>query len=133
MEVVRSTKLVQCVPAQSISGAAVNGAAVDTQNYGEAIFILNVGTVLASGTLDVKIQESVDSGFTSPTDVASAVFTQVTPANDVASYVGKVQTIGRQQYLRTVHTAAVAASTSGSDCILANPIFKPAQTPAFAV
>ena len=133
-EMAPNVKVVQCVPPQSIDGAAVNGAVVDTHEFGEVLFCLNTGTVLATGTLNVKVQEDDNLAFGSPTDVAGAAFTEVVPANDVAVFFGKVKAHGaRQRYLRLVHTAATAASTSGSVAVLGKPITEPAQVLQFSV
>jgi hypothetical protein len=82
----------------------VNGSAVDTSGYNSAAVVLEVGAVSGTNpTLNVKIQESAD-GSTGWTDVAGAVFTQVTAANN--SQIIRVEGLGtsRQRYLRAVAT-----------------------------
>jgi hypothetical protein len=82
--------------------ADAEGVAVDTQGYGEAVVILEVGAVSGSApTLDVKIQESAD-GSTGWADVSGKTFTQVTAANnsqklklDLKAKVG-----ARERYMR---------------------------------
>ena len=128
-------KAVQTILAQVVAqDATVNGAAVDCQNFDEAMIVLDVGTVAATGTLDVKIQESVDSAFTSPLDITGAVFVQVTPSNDVAVFVGSLKLeAGRLQFIRAVAVDATAIAECGVVIHLANPVQRPAQTPAWTV
>ena len=123
----------QSIKPQS-SSTTVNGTAVNTAGYDEAVIVLDCGTTTATGTLNVKVQESVDSAFTTPIDITGAAFAEVTPTNDDAIYVGTIKlTAARKQYLRVVGVAATAASIYGASIHLAQAEKKPAQTPAFTV
>jgi len=79
------------------------------------------------------VQEATDAAFTTPVDIAGAAFTQVTPTNDDAIYVGVINLEKRLRYIRVVGVAATAASIYGASVHLAQAGTKPAQTPAFAV
>lgn len=70
----------------------------------EAVVIFESGTNGAGGTVDVKLQESDTDSDTAYTDVASGAFTQVTTANDNATYE-KAYT-GSKAYIRAVATVA---------------------------
>ena len=108
---------VQAIPPQSISAATVNGADIDVTGVDEIIFFVNAGTCTGSGTMNVKIQEAPDDGAGAAgtyADVASAAFTEIVAANDVAIFKGIVKNDrGRKKWLRAVATAAVAACVVG--------------------
>lgn len=124
-------KVSQSVRAQSVSGA-VNGTAVDTAGYDEALVSVNVGTVSATGTLDVKVQESDASG-SGFADITNAAFTQYTPSNHQKTEVGRIKLVGRKRYLRVVATQATAAALGSADIILCQAKTLPAQTPSWTV
>lgn len=131
-EVGRNIKAYQSIKPQS-SSTTVNGTAIDTAGYDEAVVVLDCGTTATSGTLNVKVQEATDAAFTTPVDITGAAFTQVTPTNDDAIYVGVINLEKRLRYIRVVGVAATAASIYGASVHLAQAQTKPAQTPAFAV
>ena len=76
------------------------------------------GTNSASATLDVKIQESDDD--VTYTDVTGGAFTQVTTANDNATYE-KAYT-GIKQYIRTVATVAVDTCAFSTNIVTSSPV-----------
>uniref|UniRef100_A0A6M3JW91 Putative head-tail connector n=1 Tax=viral metagenome TaxID=1070528 RepID=A0A6M3JW91_9ZZZZ len=92
------------------------GTGIDVLGY-DAIVILNSGTNGASGTVDVKIQESDDDS--TYTDWTGGTFTQVTEANDNA--IQEKQYTGIKQYIRTVAKVLVAACDFGTTIIRNNP------------
>jgi uncharacterized phiE125 gp8 family phage protein len=104
-------------PAQSIapgSHAIANnytthiGTYADVLGY-QAIVVLDAGTNGATGTVDVKIQESDDH--VTWTDWTGGAFTQVTTANDNAVY--KIAYTGTKQYIRPVAKVLLAACEFG--------------------
>lgn len=126
------------VAAQAIAAAAhavgtVNGAAIDTVGFHDAMFTLNVGSADPDGFLDVKIQESAD-GSTGWADITGAAFVQVTTTNANAIYQGAVKmTPSRKRYLRAVATVAQNACLFAVDAVLGGAANTPAATPAFDV
>lgn len=94
------------------TGYYLIGSAVEVLGY-DAVVMLNAGTNGASGTVDVKIQESDDT--TTWTDWSSGAFTQVTTANDNAVYE-KAYT-GTKRYVRAVAKVLVAACEFGASVI----------------
>jgi uncharacterized phiE125 gp8 family phage protein len=105
------------VPAQSIapgSHVIANnytthiGTYADVLGY-QAIVVLDAGTNGATGTVDVKIQESDDHA--TWTDWTGGAFTQVTTANDNAVY--KIAYTGTKQYIRPVAKVLLAACEFG--------------------
>lgn len=96
---------------------SLEGASVEVLGY-SVLVNLDAGTCGASGTVDVKLQDSDDE--TTWTDVTDGAFTQVTEANDNAIHE-KAYT-GTRRYLRVVATIATAA------CEFAVSIIKDAST-----
>jgi len=93
------------------SPSTVNGDSVDVLGY-TAIVELSVGEVLATGTLNVKVQESNDNA----TWVDYYSFTQVTPANDNQTF--KYEYAGDKQYIRVVAVSTLANATYSANIIL---------------
>lgn len=91
------------------------GAAVEVIGY-TALVMFYSGTNGATGTVDVKIQESDDG--TTWTDWGTA-FTQVTTANDNATYE-KAYT-GTKRYIKTVAKVLLAACEFGTTVIKLSP------------
>lgn len=89
------------------------GTAIEVLGY-DVMVELVCGTNEAGGTVDVKLQDSDDN--TTFTDVASGAFTQVTTANDNATYE-KAYTGGRR-YLKVVSTVGTATCSFGVNIIL---------------
>jgi hypothetical protein len=94
-------------------GFTILGAAVDVLGY-EAIVSLISGTNAATGTLDVKVQDSDDG--TTWADWSTA-FTQVTTATDNTTY--KKAYTGAKKYIRTVAEVLHAACNFGTSVIRA--------------
>lgn len=88
------------------------GTGVDVLGY-SSVVSFQAGTNGTGGTVDVKIQESDDN--TTWTDWTGGAFTQVTTANDNATYE-KAYT-GTKQYIRTVAKVLVAACEFGTTII----------------
>jgi hypothetical protein len=105
----------QAMPPAS-SSAGRNGNAIDMMGWDGCDFILEVGDIAATGTLDMKVQKDTVSNFASPTDITSAAITQLGASDD-----NKVCIIcicePSERYLRCVVTGATAASISGVTAI----------------
>ncbi len=98
------------VPGAHIIAAAysLEGSSSDVLGFSTTV-ILDSGTNLATGTVDVKIQDS-DDGATFA-DWVGGSFTQVTTANDNA--IQKIEYTGTRQYVRVVATVLLAACDFG--------------------
>ena len=94
------------------TGYGLLGAAVDVLGY-TALISLASGTNGATGTVDIKIQESDDNS--TWTDWTGGAFTQVTTANDNVTYE-KAYT-GVKQYIRVVGKVLLAACEFGVSII----------------
>lgn len=92
------------------------GAAVEVLGY-TAVVNLESGTNGATGTVDVKIQESDDN--VAWVDWSGGAFTQVTTANDNATYE-KAYT-GTKRYIRTVAKVLLASCVFGTAIIRMAP------------
>ena len=89
-------------------GYALIGTAVDVLGY-SSLVLLESGTNGATGTMDVKIQESDDN--ITFTDWTGGAFTQVTTTNDNATYE-KAYT-GTKRYIRVACKVLLAACEFG--------------------
>ena len=102
------------VPGAHVIAAAYSlvGTGVEVLGY-TPVVILNSGTNLATGTVDVKIQDSDDN--TTWADWSTGAFTQVTTANDNA--IQEKAYTGTKRYIRTVATVALATCDFGTTII----------------
>jgi|6_EtaG_2_1085325.scaffolds.fasta_scaffold00063_53 uncharacterized phiE125 gp8 family phage protein len=91
----------QSIAPASYGIGTANGTAVDRQGYG-TLFTFNVGTVEATTTVDVHIEESDDNATWN--DFTGGAFTQVTAANDNDIYTKEYD--GVKQYVRAVYVVA---------------------------
>ena len=89
-------------------GYALIGTAVVVLGY-SALVLLESGTNGATGTVDAKIQESDDN--ITFTDWTGGAFTQVTTANDNATY--EVAYAGTKRYIRVACKVLLAACEFG--------------------
>lgn len=111
---------------------AVNGASVDTKGYSEALVILATGVAVATGTLDVKIQDSADNS--SWADVTGAVFAQLTAADDQALKIGRLKLDGNlvRRYIRAVGTVGTATVDFAVTFVLSGNQYAPQSVNAIA-
>lgn len=96
------------------------GVAVSVVDFDEIIWILNVGVITATGTLDAKIQESVDLAFTSPVDISGAAWAQFLPAGDQVTTYGRIDNSEgvRLPFQRILLTQATADALASADALL---------------
>lgn len=113
-ELEESQKVVQVLLPAVHAISAINSDGVDTKGFETVMFELNVGVATATGTLDVKLQESSDDGVADAyADITGAVFVQVTVANDNTVYLLRIKSRNFKRYLRTVSTIATDTVTAG--------------------
>ena len=101
--------IVSLLPAAS-RNADANSTGVDVSGYeGEAQVIADLGFISGTGTLDVKLQTSSKSDFSSDVDdVTGGAFTQVA---GVSSFQTKQLNMnGLKRYLRVVHDVSATGS-----------------------
>jgi len=93
---------------------SLKGTGVDIQGYG-ALVVFEAATNGTGGTVDVKIQESDTDSDAYYTDWIDGVFTQVTDANDNATY--EKEYTGSKRYIRAVATVGTATCDFGVSVI----------------
>jgi len=93
---------------------SLKGTGVDIQGYG-ALVVFEAATNGTGGTVDVKIQESDTDSDAVYTDWTDGAFTQVTEANDNATY--EKQYTGAKRYIRVVATVGTATCDFGVSVI----------------
>lgn len=101
-------------PAAAAAGA-INGGAIDTKGFGDAVVAVSVGATTGtptSFTVAAKVQESAD-GSTGWVDVADAAITAITAANKTAEMNVLINARAASlRYIRAVVTPAFVAGTS---------------------
>ena len=129
----RDLKAVRSLAPDAYTAAAHEGDAVDCLGAKEALAVLDTGVCSATGTVDVKVQESAD-GSTGWADITGAAFVQVTVANDQAIYQGRIRmTPTRKRYLRAYGTVGTDVADLGVSFILGEAENLPFGSPAFDV
>jgi hypothetical protein len=89
-----------------------NGTAIDMTDYEGCCFILDLGDVASTGTVNMKIQRDDNSSFSSPTDISGAALTQIADTGDNGLYIVDVRDV-TERYLRCVVTGATANHIGG--------------------
>ena len=99
--------VVQAVGSTVGAGGAKTGREIDTAGYSEALVILTLGDVSATGTLGVKVQDCATSGG-SFVDVAGAAFSSKSGAVDNNVYIGRLKLDGNlvKRYIKVIGTQA---------------------------
>ena len=93
---------------------SLKGTGVSVLGY-RSVVVLDSGTNLTGGTVDVKIQESDTDSDAAYTDWTGGAFTQVTTANDNA--IQEKEYTGTKQYIRVVATVGTATCDFGVSVI----------------
>ena len=100
---------------QSTSAEVNAAAALDMSDFDGVMFILNVGVIAATGTIDADVEVDDNSGMTSPTNLTGGAITQLTDTDD--NKIVGIDIHGRfgatNRFIRLEVTAAVAASVLG--------------------
>lgn len=100
----------QGIVPQTVSVGTEDGASVDTRDFDTMLIIVAVGTVTATGTVDITVQESSDDAVGDAfANITGAVFTQITVANDNTVYVGRIKCKSFERFIRA--QAVVGADT----------------------
>lgn len=118
--------VLQSHESDSRTAGAVNGAGIDTREYEECVFVLNMGDIAATGTVNLKVQESSDDGSADAyADVPGAAITALGDTDDDGVFCIAVRTRGRERYLRAVLTTGVAASDASVTALLLRKKYRP--------
>jgi uncharacterized phiE125 gp8 family phage protein len=117
-----NTSSSQCIATGLHNTAAsysLKGTGIDISSAANILVLLESGTNGATGTVDVKLQDSDTDVDAQYIDVASGAFTQVTTANDNATQ--ELAYTGTRKYLRAVATVSLAACEFGVSIVLNSP------------
>ncbi len=108
LEEVKITKLNDATAAGT---SAINSAVVDMAGFDGVVFLTNTGTVLATGTATVKVQQDTAAGMGAAADLlgTSQAFVDTDDNKSVAVDIKRPL----ERYLRLVITRAVANSDWG--------------------
>lgn len=98
---------VQAVGSTVGAGGAKTGREIDTKGYSEAVVILTLGDVSATGTLNVKVQDCATSGG-SFADITGAAFSAKSGAVDNNCYIARLKLDGNlvKRYIKVIGTQA---------------------------
>lgn len=92
------------------AGSPYSGTSFDTLDYDDILVAYHAGTHVATGTVDITIEESDDGS--SWSTLSGAVFTQVTDSTHQTTYLASIRAGSTKRYIRA--RAAVATA----DCNL---------------
>jgi len=97
--------VVQAVGSTVGAGGAKTGREIDTAGFSEALVILALGDVSATGTLNVKVQDCATTGGLF-VDVPGAVFSAKSGAVDNNVYIGRLKLDGNlvKRFIKVVAT-----------------------------
>ncbi len=107
----------------------VNGTGVDLTVYRDALVMLDLTAMTATGTADVTIEESDDDGVGDAyAPVTGAVFAQLTDGDAAGMRYARLKRSGPQTYKKWVRAVAVIATATGQLSVAIvglDPIVKP--------
>jgi len=110
--------IAEALAAKSYNAGAQNGASVDHANGPCASFLISVGTVGSSATVDAKVQYSDDdTNWTDEPDATAGNDTEITQITAAGSALLHVPN-PRARYSRVVVTVATAACVLGVSSVL---------------
>ena len=98
-------KAVQAIKADAHAASTITGAAIDTKEFDEILYVVNAGTFSATGDANIKITECDTSGGTYA-DITGAVFAEIAAANDDTIYIGRVKCKNTERYHKVVCVVA---------------------------
>lgn len=99
-----------------------NGEIIDTKGWDEALLIVNIGVIAATGTIDVTVEEDALVAFASGTDISGAVFDQVLTAGDQISMFCRIRIESpRERFFRCVMDQGTAAVLISATWVLLRP------------
>jgi hypothetical protein len=104
-------------PQSITSGAAVNGATIDTLGWDGVEFVINMGAFTGSGALDAYVQSGANSNASDMANIANAALAQVAAANNNNVAVIDVYR-PTNRYVRLVLLQSVNTVVAGGTAIL---------------
>lgn len=110
----------EVAPISLTGGATANGAGVDMKGWDGVLFVVEVGVMTATATLDGKLQHDSVSNFASPTDHAPTLTQLLAASGGSKEYVLNLKAellAAGERYVRLVLTQATAAVVVGATAI----------------
>lgn len=119
-----------------VGGSAVGtitGPVIDTAGHSEALVILSVGNIIATGTLAVKMQDCATTGGTY-VDVPGAAFSGKIEADELKVYIARVKLDGNlvKQFIKFVSVVGVVAADHALSVVLSGNQYNPQDANAIA-
>ena len=108
--------------ADSYTGASNESAAIDTAGYHQALIVLNAGETATGGTADVTVEAATTSSG-SYTAITGAAFTQITPDNDDAVYLGRINLDGTDRFLKVKAACHASNASELSVSVILTPYY----------
>src|SRR5262245_6600870 len=105
-------------------------ASVDMSKFAEALFILQVGDIPTSGTVDGKLQSDDNSGFSSASDISGKSMTQLGASDDNKQVIFNLKAeelAAGERYARLLVTGSAHANYVSAVAIGLMPRFGPAS------
>ena len=114
-------------PVSQGTGTTTPMTDIDGSKYRRLLFILQIGSVGAAGTVDAKLRESKTAGGAYQ-DVAGAAITQVTTSNKIVTIeIRPEQLDPGYQYVQLSLTIGANAVLVGGVCLGGEAVEKPAR------
>ena len=122
-------RVVHCVSPASYAAAAVAySSGIDTRGYREAMFVVSLGVITATGDVNFLVQESADDSTYAA--VTGATIAEKALADGEITICIRVNTSPRMRYLRLGYDVDDDAAIFGATCILGDPLIRPATASA---
>jgi hypothetical protein len=105
-------------------------ASIDMNKFAEALFILQVGDIPTSGTVDGKLQSDDNPSFTSASDIAGKSMTQFGASDDNKQVIFNLKAeelAAGERYARLLVTGSAHANYVSAVAIGLKPRFAPAS------
>lgn len=123
--------VVACIDPDAYATGEQTSDWVDMADFERVLFIVQVGTMASSSTVDFKVQQSTVSAGSNPIDITGKLITQLTEAGtdsdkQVLVEVRQDELTAGYRYIAGILTVGAAASDSGVIAIGGNPTFGPA-------
>lgn len=130
MKLAEQVALVATIDPDAYGVGAQNSDAVDMSKFQSVLFVVLVGDLGASATLDFKVQEAADAAFTSPVDLTGKAITALTAAGSDSDKQALVEVRANEltegkRYIRGVLTLGTAGSDAAVLALAASPRYVP--------
>lgn len=115
--------VVSCIDPDAYTAAAYNGDVIDMSKYSRVLFLIQVGTMASTSTVDWLLKGDTASGGSFTTTITGKSITQLTEAGADSDKQVVVEVTAEEvaaqgfRYIRETLTVATAASDAGTVAI----------------